>query len=151
MLGSIHQTMNATDNEESIRDVIHARVDAIRNKDVNAVVRCFDPGAVAFTLAPPLVADQAPEGDLGKWFSTFSGPIGYEILDLQIVHGEEIAFAHCLVRIHGTKTDGEKPDVWIRETLGLHKTGGLWRILHLHDSVPFYMDGSFRAAIDLKP
>ena len=24
-------------------------------------------------------------------------------------------------------------------------------IVHEHESVPFYMDGSFRAAIDLKP
>jgi ketosteroid isomerase-like protein len=28
---------------------------------------------------------------------------------------------------------------------------GEWRIVHDHSSVPFYMDGSYRAAVDLKP
>ena len=26
-----------------------------------------------------------------------------------------------------------------------------WKIMHEHSSVPFYMDGSFKAAVDLKP
>jgi PhnB protein len=26
-----------------------------------------------------------------------------------------------------------------------------WKIAHEHDSVPFYMDGSFKASIDLTP
>jgi hypothetical protein len=29
--------------------------------------------------------------------------------------------------------------------------GGKWAIVHEHVSVPFYMDGSYKAAIDLKP
>jgi ketosteroid isomerase-like protein len=33
----------------------------------------------------------------------------------------------------------------------LRKTNGQWRIVHDHSSVPFYMDGSYRAAVDLKP
>ena len=28
---------------------------------------------------------------------------------------------------------------------------GTWKIAHEHTSVPFYMDGSFRAAVDLEP
>jgi ketosteroid isomerase-like protein len=36
----------------------------------------------------------------------------------------------------------------LKETRDEH---GAWKIAHEHTSVPFYMDGSFRAAIDLKP
>jgi PhnB protein len=39
----------------------------------------------------------------------------------------------------------------VRETLGLRKIDGIWKIAHQHHSVPFYMDGSNRAAVDLKP
>jgi ketosteroid isomerase-like protein len=42
-------------------------------------------------------------------------------------------------------------DLWFRSTLGLRKSDGVWRIVHEHTSTPFYMDGSFRAAVDLKP
>jgi len=41
-------------------------------------------------------------------------------------------------------------DLWFRETLGLQKFDGKWLIGHSHDSVPFYMDGSYKAAVDLK-
>jgi ketosteroid isomerase-like protein len=31
------------------------------------------------------------------------------------------------------------------------KINGKWLIAHEHVSVPFYMDGSYKAAIDLRP
>ncbi len=51
----------------------------------------------------------------------------------------------------GRKTDGEVIDLWRRQTFGLKRVRGAWKIVHEHSSVPFYMDGSYRAAIDLKP
>jgi PhnB protein len=52
----------------------------------------------------------------------------------------------------GTKTDGEKVDMWLRATLCFRKIGGhQWKIVHEHESVPFYMDGSYKAAVDLTP
>jgi PhnB protein len=53
--------------------------------------------------------------------------------------------------MRGTKTDGEKVDLWFRQTLGLARHADIWKIVHEHESVPFYMDGSYRAAVDLKP
>jgi ketosteroid isomerase-like protein len=41
--------------------------------------------------------------------------------------------------------------LWFRSTLGLRKIGGRWQITHEHNSTPFYMDGSDRAALDLQP
>jgi PhnB protein len=48
----------------------------------------------------------------------------------------------------GTKTDGENVELWLRETLGLRKIDDKWKIAHQHESVPFYMDGSYKAAVD---
>ena len=31
------------------------------------------------------------------------------------------------------------------------KVDGTWRITQEHNSTPFYMDGSFKAAVDLQP
>jgi|GEM_PF-6752293 len=33
----------------------------------------------------------------------------------------------------------------------LSQTSGKWTITHQHSSVPFYMNGNFKAAIGLKP
>jgi ketosteroid isomerase-like protein len=45
---------------------------------------------------------------------------------------------------------GEDQDLWFRTTMCLRKINARWRIVHDHSSVPFYMDGSYRAAVDLK-
>jgi PhnB protein len=70
---------------------------------------------------------------------------------LTIAAGTEAAFAFCLNHISGTNTKGEKNDHWVRISIGFQKTDGKWLVTHEHVSVPFYMDGSFRAALDLKP
>jgi PhnB protein len=39
----------------------------------------------------------------------------------------------------------------MRSTLAFRKVGAAWKIAHGHSSVPFLMDGSYRAATDLTP
>ncbi len=41
--------------------------------------------------------------------------------------------------------------MWFRMTLCLRRAGETWLIGHEHVSTPFYMDGSFRTAVDLEP
>lgn len=137
--------------EAEIRSVVEAWAEGIRQKNVEAVAVHFAPDSVAFLLAPPLVADEPIRKNLTEWFATFSGPIGYELRDLKIATSGDLAYCHSLNHLTGTKNDGEKPDVWFRETLCLRQLKGQWLITHAHESVPFYMDGSLKAAVDLKP
>ncbi len=141
----------AADNEALIRALLDEWTDAIANKDARRVVSHFAPDAVLFTLPPPLKA--APQGskDLEAWFATWKGPIGGEMRDLKLTVGDQQAFCTSLNRMQGTKTDGQAVDMWFRQTLGFRKIDGTWKIAHEHTSVPFYMDGSFKAAVDLKP
>jgi ketosteroid isomerase-like protein len=39
----------------------------------------------------------------------------------------------------------------VRATICYRKIDGKWMVTHEHVSVPFYMDGTYRAAVDLKP
>ena len=71
--------------------------------------------------------------------------------DLTLEVGGDIAFARGLGHMTGTKKDGAKVDLWARVTVGLNRRDGAWKITHQHTSVPFLMDGSFKAAVDLKP
>jgi PhnB protein len=124
---------------------------AMRAKDVDGLMAHYAPDSVTFDLAPPLISTGADAKGLQAWFSTWPSPLGYEIRDLNITAGDDVAFCHSLNRLSGTKAEGEKVDVWFRQTLCLRRIGGAWRIAHQHESVPFYMDGSYRAAVDLKP
>jgi len=146
---------NKTNDEEQIRQLKVELTNAIRRNDVDGVVSRFAAETVMFILAPPLqykTGDNAPGATgIQEWFDSFQGAIGYEFRELQITTGETVAFCHSLNRISGTRSDGEKTDIWMRETLGLRKIEGEWKITHEHQSVPFYMDGSGKAAIDLEP
>jgi uncharacterized protein (TIGR02246 family) len=145
-------TTTAT-REAQVRAVIDEWAHALRAKDVDGVTSHYAPDVVQFDMAPPLkTAGVKPlKKGLTEWFSSWQGSIGYEIHDLVITAGENAAFAHSLNRLSGTKSDGEKSDVWFRHTLCFHKIGRDWKIAHAHESVPFYMDGSYKAAVDLKP
>lgn len=137
-------------DEGKIRATIDARANVIRGKKVEGVQACFTEDSVGFYLAPPLRQSSLKE-DLAGWFSTWHGSIGYEMRDLAITSGGDIAYCHSLSHLTGTRTDGERTDVWYRETLCFRKIGGQYLIAHVHESVPIYMDGTLRAAIDLKP
>jgi ketosteroid isomerase-like protein len=139
-----------TASEKAIKQAIWARNAALSAKNVAGLMASGAAGFVGYTLAPPLKASGGKAG-LAAWFATWDGPIGYQMRDLRIVAGEEAGFAHSLIHMTGRKTDGEVVDLWFRQTFGLKLLRGVWKIVHEHGSVPYYMDGSFRAAIDLEP
>jgi ketosteroid isomerase-like protein len=140
-------------DEAQIRQVIDRFVRALRAKDVDAVVAHYAADLRTFDIAPPLQTQgaDAQRAGLEAWFRSWSGPIGYEVHNLSIEVGGDVAFSTSLNRLSGSRTNGEQTDVWIRVTVGFRKTGGKWLVTHEHVSVPFYMDGSLRAAVDLKP
>jgi ketosteroid isomerase-like protein len=113
-------------------------------------------GTVRYTLAPPLV--QGPDtayGDadgLRTWFATFDGPIEISYRDAVVIAAGDVAFTHALTSMTATQADAPEPfTLWFRSTFGLRRIDGDWRIVHQHESTPFYMDGSFKAAVDLTP
>ncbi|MBD2705047.1 nuclear transport factor 2 family protein [Spirosoma sp. BT702] len=130
-------------------------VAAIQRKDVAAFVETFADKTVMYQLNPPLrfrTGDNAPgAGGIEAWFATFEGAISLTYQELEITVGDEVAFCHCLEHLRGARTDGTKTDIWYRETLGLRKLDGIWKITHQHQSFPTYMDGSQKAATDLQP
>jgi ketosteroid isomerase-like protein len=140
-------------DEAQIRAAIDGWAKAISAKDIDAIMSHYAAEIVTFDLAPPLeyTGADALKKSLEEWFPTFRGPVGYEIRDLCITTGDDVAFCRSLNRISGARTDGEETDVWVRTTVGLRKIDGKWLIVHAHESVPFYMDGSYRAAVDLEP
>jgi PhnB protein len=139
---------------EQIRALLRDHAAAMSVKDARRVVACYAPDAVSFSLAPPLrsAGDEIrdPAG-IECWFRTWDGPVGLDIGEPVIEVGGDVAFCHGLTHMTGTKTDGEQVDLWFRSTVGLRRTDADWQITHEHESTPFYMDGSGRAATDLRP
>ena len=141
-------------DEIRITEVLDAFTAALRAKDARAAVACYAQDVVAYDLAPPLRIEGAALRDAGylqRWFDTWASPIVSEAHDLRIAVGGDVAYAHGLRHMTGAKKDGEKIDLWFRATAGFRRERDQWKITHVHNSVPFAMDGSGRALLDLKP
>lgn len=139
-----------SDDETAIRALIEKQARGIREKDTERALGAFSDTAMIYDLAPPL-SHALSRADTQAWFDTWRGPIGYELRDLEVAANDGIAFCHGFARLQGTKVDGAESGLWFRLTLCLRKQDGAWRIVHEHSSVPFAMDGSVRAAVDLQP
>jgi ketosteroid isomerase-like protein len=140
--------------QRTISLLLEKRARAVGVKDADSVLSSYSPDLVLYDLAPPLArsgADALQRQTLTDWFDTWRGSIDYELKDFEIKSTGDMAFAHGFVHVGGTKVDGDAVSVWTRQTLCLRKLMGEWKIVHEHTSTPFYMDGSFKAAVDLKP
>ncbi|MGI6856136.1 YybH family protein [Mesorhizobium sp. 1B3] len=144
--------MESKTDKAAIRAVIEGIEKAMHERDARAVFAHYIPDAVIFDLAPPLVSAMGTDpAKLEAWFAGWEGPIDRVTRDLVVTTDRDFAFAHGLSRTSATTRNGERAVFWTRFTMGLKRIGGRWKIVHEHESVPFYMDGSFRAAIDLEP
>jgi len=139
------------DDLAAIDAILGDRTNAMFGKVVDLAVKHYADDIVSYYLAPPLQHVGANKAAVQAWFDTWNGPISWVVQDLHVETGGDVAYAHGLSHMTGTKTDGQKVDLWARTTLCFGRIGGVWKITHDHASVPFYMDGSFKAAVDLKP
>lgn len=138
-------------DEAAIHGIIDDRRKALRAKDAHALTVHDAPNILSYDLAPPLLTTGSDLASIEDWFATWDGPIDCEVHGLSIVSGDGVAWSTSLNRMRGSKTDGTRVDLWLRATAGYRKIEGRWLVAHDHVSVPFYMDGSERAALDLKP
>jgi ketosteroid isomerase-like protein len=135
---------------------IHRRLDqalqAIRAMDLEGVKPLFAPEMVSFDIVPGL----RHVGAAAKWknwadvFTTYRPPLGYEITDLTLTVGDDVAFGRSLNRISGTLGSGTRAEYWVRWTTCWRKIGGSWMIVHDHVSVPVDF-ATGRAMLDLEP
>jgi ketosteroid isomerase-like protein len=141
-------------DEQQIRDVLSGFTAAIRDRDADAAIALLADDAVTFDLAPPLQIGPKETHDparLEQWFATWESPIVSEPRDLTVAVGDDVAYAYGGQHMTGKKKGGEEVDLWFRATACFRREAGGWRITHMHNSVPFAMDGSDRALLDLKP
>jgi ketosteroid isomerase-like protein len=121
------------ENEYVVRGVLEAWATAVRHADVDAVIAVHTGDVVLFDVPPPMTVTGL-EGYLRQWrlFWDAQGEGLFDISDLTVVAGDDVAFAHGLLRIGEAGTEGFR----VRLTVGLRRVEGRWLIIHEHHSVP---------------
>jgi len=124
-------------SETLIRRRVEDWVKAIRAKDIDGVTSLYAPDLISFDLAPPLRYFGA-DGKRRAWqeaFAAFSGPIAYEVRDLNVTTNGELALVHSHNHIEVTLPGGHI-DMWLRWTACFRQIDGVWLVVHDHVSVP---------------
>jgi ketosteroid isomerase-like protein len=142
------------DDKNHILDLIARRNAAVARGDASAIVAPLSEDVVAYTLAPPLAHSGAEARDakaVGAWLATWHTPPRIELRDPTVLIDGDLAVAFGFAAMRSISADGEENVMWYRATTVLCRRDGKWSIVHEHESVPFLMDGSDKAALDLEP
>lgn len=139
-------------HEAEIRARIDRLVESIHAMDLDGVRTAFAPDIVSFDIVPPLrhVGAAAKGRNWVDVFAAYRPPLGYEIRDLTVAVGDDVAFAHSLNRISGTLRSGVASAHWVRWTGCFRRIDGVWLIAHDQVSVPVDM-ATGTALLDLRP
>ncbi|MGW1026371.1 nuclear transport factor 2 family protein [Streptomyces sp. NPDC002577] len=127
------------DVEGELRRIDAELTRAFRDKDIDRAMACYTPDVEAFhpMSGPEQRGIDALRKALEWWWSTLTGPVDREVLELRVEVDESVAFSHALVRMRATRADGGPLDSVVRVTTGYRAVGDRWLIAHQHASVPF--------------
>ena len=125
-------------NEADIRALIERWTEAVVNHDRSGILADHDPDMLMFDVPPPLRSKGIHEysSTWDVFFRWHKPGDAFDVRELEITAGHDVAFAAALMRCSGTDATGEHNELDFRLTIGLRKTDGRWRIVHEHHSVP---------------
>ena len=143
---------NKKNDEAEIQRLLDDGIRSLRDKNIEGVMSMYAQEVVSFDIVPPLryLGADAFRKRWEEVFVVYQGPIDYEIHDLTITMGDDVAFTHSLNRISGTLNTGQKTDLWLRWTACFRKINGKWLIVHHQNSRPVDLKRG-RAVLELKP
>jgi uncharacterized protein (TIGR02246 family) len=139
-------------DETAIRQQINKIIEGIRARDLEGLERLYTADVVSFDVEPPLqhVGVAAKMKNWAKVF-TFFKDVTYEVRDLTLTIGDDVAFGHGFGRLSGTLRDGTATNgMWVRATFCFQKIHGNWLIAHDQVSVPLDIQ-SGKGMTDLVP
>jgi ketosteroid isomerase-like protein len=125
-------------DEAELGELIARWSQAVRNKDMAGIRADHDPDILMFDVPPPLLS-RGIEAYMATWpqFLNWSKrPMKFELSDVEIVAGGDVAFATAIGHCNGAESGGEPEELKFRLTIGFRKQNGRWRIVHEHHSVP---------------
>lgn len=122
--------------EQEIRELIHRWADAVHRGDLPTVLADHADDIVMYDVPPPYEGVRGIKAYEQTWPPFFQwqarGAV-FEIVELDVVAGDDVAFAYALLRCG---MPDEIVENRLRLTLGLRRADGRWIVAHEHHSFP---------------
>jgi uncharacterized protein (TIGR02246 family) len=130
-------------DEEHIRTLIEAWAAAVHAGDLDGVLADHADDIVMFDVPPPDDGVRGIDAYRETWppfFEWQARGAAFEIVSLEVTAGDDVAYAHALLRCGMPQELAERPERRLRLTLGVRKEAGRWIVAHEHQSYPL-LDG----------
>ena len=125
------------DDATRVRTLIERWARAVHAGDLGGVLADHAADIVMFDVPPPEDGVRGIEAYRETWPPFFQWQrqgASFEIVSLDITAGDEVAFAHALLRCGTPEELKQDPARRLRLTIGLRKQDGRWAVTHEHHS-----------------
>ncbi|MFG2869615.1 nuclear transport factor 2 family protein [Streptomyces sp. NPDC048338] len=126
-----------TTDESEIRALITRWAAAVHRGDLPAVLADHSDDIVMFDVPPPHDGVRGIDAYRSTWppfFDWQAQGASFDIVSLDVTAGQDVAFAHALLRCGTPEELAAHPDQRLRLTIGLRRTGDRWVVAHEHHS-----------------
>jgi uncharacterized protein (TIGR02246 family) len=123
-------------DEASIRRLIERWAAAAHEGDMDSVLAQHSPDIVMYDVPPPENGVRGLAAYRETWpaFFQWQKRATFDLVSLEVVAGEEVAFAYGLLCCGTPEELAAVPERRLRLTVGLRKIDGQWTVLHEHHS-----------------
>lgn len=131
--------MTLTKADCEVRAVLEEWATATRQGRIDQVLNNHAANLVIFDVLPPMKYESAESyrSSWDEWQPQTEGEAVFDLENLTITAGDDVAFAHCFIRCGGTLPDGRTFQDLVRATFCLRKVNGSWVVEHQHVSKPY--------------
>ena len=127
------------DDTAQIRALIERWAKAVHQGDLEGVLADHADDIVMFDVPPPDDGVRGIAAYRETWPPFFVWQrqgASFDVLSIEVTAGEDVAFAHALLRCGTAEELQRDPDNRLRLTVGLRKEVGRWVVAHEHHSFP---------------
>ena len=125
------------DDESEIRELVERWATAVHAGDLDTVLADHAEDIVMFDVPPPHDGVRGIDAYRETWPPFFEWQrqgASFEITELTVTAGSDVAFAHALLRCGTADEFANEPDRRLRLTVGLRKQDDRWMVTHEHHS-----------------
>ena len=134
--------MSAAD-ETQIRDLLRQWASATQKAQRDDVLANHLPDVLIYDVLAPMKYEGAAayRKSWDEWQPDTEGEGQFELQDLSVTSGADVAFAHGFVKCGGVLPGGKSFEDLVRATFCLRKLSGSWKVAHQHISKPIQLKG----------
>jgi uncharacterized protein (TIGR02246 family) len=124
-------------NETEIRNLIETWANAVRTRDIEAIMAHHSEDLVMYDVPPPFqsIGKDAYRKTWDQFFNDTKLGV-FDFHNLKVIADENVAFCFGTMKCEFKNDSDQFVELNFRLTVGLKKISGQWTIIHEHHSVP---------------